>query len=302
MDRFISTLKLRQLQYFLAVADSCQFTKAAHVMSVTQPTLSHQIAELEEQIGTPLFDRLGKTVRLTAAGELFRNYVATALKELTAGRAALDELGGLLRGSVRIGVIQSFSRTLLAPTLSAFILAHPSIRLHVEEMTAEDIERRLAEGLLDLGIAFAPARLKDTVVEPVLEERLLLVVARTHTLARTATIRMEQLAGVRMAMLNPDFTTRQIIDRYLHIAGCEPMIVCETNSIEVILGTVTGGALAALLPERALSQAQKRQLRTVRLTDPSPVRTSALLWPRHAFRSRAALTFGQMIRDRFLND
>jgi LysR family cyn operon transcriptional activator len=104
---------------------------------------------------------------------------------------------------------------------------------------------------------------------------------------------MEQLTGVRMAMLSPDYATRQIIDRYLQVARCEPIVVCESNSIEVILGTVTGGALAALIPERALSAAQKRQLRTIRLTDPSPVRTSALLWPRHAFRSRAALRFGK---------
>ena len=275
MDRFISSLKLRQLQYFLAVAETSQFTKAANLMSVTQPTLSHQIAELEEQIGTPLFDRLGKTVRLTAAGDLFKHYVATALKELNAGRVALDELDGLVRGSIHIGVIQSFSRTLLAPTLSAFILAHPSIRLSVDEMTAEDIERNLAEGSLNLGIAFAPARMEDTVVEPVLEERLLLVVAPTHGLARTTTMPMSDLDGVRMAMLKPEYTTRQIIDRYLHSAGCTPEVVCETNSIEVILGAVSGGA---------------------------PVRTSALLWPRHAFRSRAALVFGQMIRDRFLSN
>jgi LysR family cyn operon transcriptional activator len=302
MDRFISALKLRQLQYFLALADTAQFTKAAQVMSVTQPTLSHQIAELEEQIGTPLFDRLGKTVRLTSAGELFRHHVAAALKELNAGRVALDELDGLLRGLVRIGVIQSFSRTLLAPTLSAFILAHPTIRLQVDEMTAEEIERRLSGGLLDLGIALAPGQMEDTVVEPVLEERMLLVVAPTHELARSSSLRMGQLTGVRMAMLSPDYATRQIIDRYLQAAQCEPIVVCESNSIEVILGTVSGGALAALIPERALSVAQRRQLRTIRLTDPSPVRTSALLWPRHAFRSRAARRFGDMIRDRFLSN
>jgi LysR family cyn operon transcriptional activator len=302
MNRFISSLKLRQLQYFLAVAETSQFTKAANLMSVTQPTLSHQIAELEEQIGTPLFDRLGKTVRLTAAGDLFKRYVSAALKELNAGRIALDELDGLVRGSIHIGVIQSFSRTLLAPTLSAFIQAHPSIRLSVDEMTAEDIERNLAEGSLNLGIAFAPARMEDTVVEPVLEERLLLVVAPNHGLARTTTMPMSRLGGVRMAMLKPEYTTRQIIDRYLLSAGCAPEVVCETNSIDVILGAVSEGALAALIPERALSHAQRRQLRLVRLTNPSPVRTSALLWPRHAFRSRAALVFGQMIRDRFLRN
>ena len=300
MDRFISTLKLRQLQYFLAVADTLHFTRAAQALFVTQPTLSHQIAELEAHVGARLFDRAGASVRLTSAGALFRAYASRALKELMAGRTALDELEGLLRGALHVGVIQSFSRALLPPILGAFLRGHPAIQVRVEEMPAAAIEQRLAAGLLDIGIAFAPATLEETLLEPLLDERLLLVVGPGHALAGRAQVRLAELDGARLALLTTDFSTRRLIDRYFEAAGAKPEVACETNSIEVILGAVSDGPLAAVIPERAIGAAGRDGLRLIAITDPVPVRTSALLWPRHSYRTMAARTFGQMMRDRFL--
>ena len=299
--RFIASLKLRQLQYFLAVAEHLHFTRAAESLGVTQPTLSHQLAELESHVGTPLFDRLGKTVQLTGAGVLFQRFASGALKELSAGRTALDELEGLQRGSLRIGVIQSFSRTLLPPILGRFLQQHPSVTLRVDEMPADAIEQQLTTGLLDIGIAFAPATLEDTVLEPLLDEKMLLAVAPGHPLARRARLRLCELRGVKLALLNTEFSTRRLIDRIFASAGVTLDVVCETNSIEVLLGTVTDGPLGTVIPEQAIGQARSRSLRRIHLVDPTPVRTSALLWPRHAFRTIAARTFGQMVRERFLH-
>lgn len=298
-ERFVASIKLRQVQYFLAVAESLHFTRAASSLSVTQPTLSHQIAELESQIGTKLFDRVGKTVRLTEAGEAFAGHARAALRELQAGRVALEELRGLVRGSLRIGVIQSFSRTLLPPILGRFIAAHPGIRPLVEEMAAPAIERALAAGRLDIGIAFAPGALAQTEIEPVLQEAMLLVVGRRHRLARRGTLRLAELDGERLALLSREFTTRQLIDRYLDSVGARPELVCETNSIEVILGTVSEGALAAILPERAIGR-RGPGLATVRLVEPTPVRVSALMWARHSHRTAAALSFAAQVRAHFL--
>ena len=297
--RFVASIKLRQLQYFLAVAEHLHFTRAAASMAVTQPTLSHQIAELESQIGAALFDRVGKSVRLTEAGAAFAEHAHRALRELQAGRVALEELRGLVRGALRVGVIQSFSRTLLPPILGRFIASHPGIRPLVEEMTAPAIERALAAGRLDIGIAFAPAALEETEIEPVLQEAMQLVVGRGHRLARRGTLRLAELDGERVALLSRDFTTRQLIDRYLDGVGARPEVVCETNSIEVILGTVSEGKLAAILPERAIGRG--RGLAVLRLVEPTPVRVSALLWARHSHRTAAAQSFAAMVRAHFLD-
>ena len=298
MDRPLSALKLRQLQYFIAVADTLHFTKAADSLAVTQPTLSHQIAELETTLGAVLFDRAGKSVRLTQAGELFRAFAIRSIKQLEAGCVALSELEGLLRGNLRIGVIQSFSHTLLPPILGAFVTSHPGIKVDIEEMTAGGIERALAAGIIDLGIAFASAAHEATELEPVLQEELLLVVRHTHPLAKRTRVKMADLDGVRMVLLDTSYSTRQLIDRYLATANAQPDVVCATNSMGIMLGTVMESELATIIPERALDLERLPELRAVRLREPTPVRTSALLWPRDGVRTVAARRFAELVRQR----
>ena len=300
LERLASTLKLRQLQYFLAVAENLHFTEAANRLFVTQPTLSHQIAELESRIGTPLFDRVGKTVRLTQAGALFRTFASRALKELEAGCAALSELEGLARGDLRVGVIQSFSRTLLPPILGSFIRNNPALHVFVEEMPANVIEQRLSQGTLDIGIAFAPGVLEETECEPLLKEQMLVVVGAAHAFAKRRSIEGAELDGQLMALLSADFTTRRLIDQYLEQVGARAMVVCDTNSMEVMLGAVTTSNLVTIIPERALGPKSRRNLRVLQLRSPALIRTSALLWPRHSFRTAAARTFGEMVRKQFL--
>ena len=300
MDRFPSYITLRQIQYFLAAADCLHFTKAAERLSVTQPTLSHQIAQLEAQLGNPLFDRIGKQVRLTKSGKLLRNYAIRAVRELEAGRLALSELEGMIRGNLRIGVIQSFSRTLMPSILGTFIRRYPGIHLNIRELTGLEIEQGLAAGSLDLGIAFAPTALDGTDVEPVLEERLLLVVGPDNEFAARKRIKLAELDKKSLVLLSKDFLTRRLIDKYFDQVGAKPNIICETNSLEIMLGAIAECSVSTIISEHGL-RIEPERYRAIPLYDPTPVRTSALLWPKASFRSASARTFGQMMRDRFIS-
>ena len=292
-------VKIRQLQYFLAAARTLHFSRAAEELFVTQPTLSHQIAELEAQLGTPLFDRTAKSVRLTQAGEVLLAYAKRGLGEMEAGIGALEELEGLQRGLLRIGVTQSFLRKLMPPILGQFMQRYPSVRLSVDEMTAGEIEKRLADGELDLGIAFAPALLEDTEIETILQERLLLVTGRTHRFAARRRVRMRELAGEPLALFGKEYSTRHLLERYFKEAGIEPDVVCSANAIDVMLGIAKESAVATIIPESAIEKTP--DIRVIELIDPVPVRISAVLWARHRFRSAAARTFAQLVRDRFLS-
>lgn len=293
------TIKLRQIQYFLQVAETLHFSKAAERLFVTQPTLSHQIAELEEILGTQLFDRAGKTVRLTSAGSHFRVHAQRALKELNAGCIALTELDGLVRGTLSIGVSQSFVPKLLPPVLGQYTMRYPGISLRVEDMTATEIERQLADGTIDVGIAFAPALMEDTELEPLIEERLLLVVARTHKFAEARKLSLIELNGERLALLGKEYTTRMMLERYFEDASARPDVVCESNSINIMLAAIRAGDIATIVPESSISN--DLDIRVIALCDPIPLRTSALLWPRHSFRTAAARKFGEMIRQHFVS-
>ena len=290
-------IKYRQLQYFLAVAESLHFSRAAEKLFVTQPTLSHQLAELESQLGTTLFDRSGKAVRLTQAGELFRAYAKRSLDEIEAGCSALAELEGLQRGELRIGTNQSFMYRLMPPIICEFHERHPAVHLHVHEMTASRIERQLTDGILDLGIAFVPSALPDTELEPLLDERLLLVVRRDHALASRSRVQMAELEGIPMVLLAREYSTRQLIEHCLAKAGVTPTVACETNTIELMRRLTAISGLAAIMPESSVEETPR--VRVLPLVDPEPVRTSALLWPRHKFRTLAAKRFAEIVRDRF---
>jgi LysR family cyn operon transcriptional activator len=203
------------------------------------------------------------------------------------------------RGNLRIGVIQSFSRTLLPPILGRFMRDYPGVHVSIEEMTADAIEQELARGNLDLGIAFASLNLADTEIEPVLQERLLLIVSSEHPFAGRKSVKMKELDGEPMALLASSFSTRRLIDGYLSNIGAHPNVICETNSIEVMLGAVSQTRLSTIIPERAIRFREHPNLRAPTLIEPVPVRTSALLWPKHSFRTAAARTFATLMRERF---
>jgi LysR family cyn operon transcriptional activator len=292
-------IKLRQLQYFLAVADKMHFSRAAEKVFVTQPTLSHQIAELESHVGTLLFDRTGKVVRLTEAGRLFATHATKALQELDSGCTALRELEGLQRGTLNIGASQSFVRKLLPPLLGDFMNGYPAIRLNIQEMTATQIERNLANGSLDLGIAFEPSVMEETEVEPILEERLLLVVGHNHPLAHLTSVQLRQLDDHPLVFFTQEFSTRRLVSNYFDTVSARLNLVCETNSIEVMLGVVMQTNVATILPEGTIPR--DSNLRVMPIVEPELVRVSALLWSRHSFRTFAARTFAAMVRQHFIS-
>ncbi|RMO82913.1 Transcriptional regulator, LysR-family [Pseudomonas syringae pv. philadelphi] len=290
-------IKLRQLRYFLAGAEYLHFSKAAEAQFVTQSTLSHQIAELELQIGQLLFNRSAKTVRLTQAGEIFRGYATRIVGEVDAGCSALLNLEQLVGGSLRIGATQSFVHRHLGSILGRFMAEHPAVRLHVEELTAPQIEQQLISGQLDLGIAFSPATICDIAAEALENEEMVLVTGVEHRLANLSFVRMADLAFEPLAFLSSDHTSRRHVDDCFRRAGVAPRIVCETNNLALILDLVRSSDIAAVAPSCMV--VEKLGLQSIRLTEPTPMRTIGLLRSREHHESAAARLLAAAIRSQF---
>lgn len=297
MDRRRTAIKMRQLEYFLAAAKTLNFSRAAVSLAISQPALSQQIAELETELGFPLFHRKGRTMTLTQAGVLFQAYAARSIAEVDAGCLALRELAGLQSGHLRIGVSQSFVHKMLPPIIGEFHAAYGRIRLDVTELTAIEIEKGLADGRLDIGIAFAPAILDDTELEPILEERLLLVMGANHPLAKRKKLPLAELDGREIVLFSSNYSTRGLVDRFLAMAQAIPVIAAETNSIGVMRAFVAATDIMAIIPECAVSASQ--ELAVVQLVEPTPVRVSALLWSRSSFKTHAAQAFAALVRAQF---
>src|SRR5689334_2349570 len=226
-DRFAVrvSMELRHLRYFVALADCLSFTRAADRVHVTQSTLSHQIRQLEDEIGQRLFERIGKRVVTTEAGELFLAFAVRALKEVDLGIAMLKPGGGGLSGQVRVGATHTFNVSLIPECVALFLARHPTVRVRVDELAAEQVANGLRDGELDIGIAYRPTGPTDLRFEPLYHEEMVLVIAHGHPLARRKRIRMVELHQQRLVLLPRHFATRLLLEECFHASGAEPIIV-----------------------------------------------------------------------------
>lgn len=286
-------MELRHLRYFLAVAEEAHFRRAAERLHVSQPTLSLQVQQLEKELGTPLFERMGRRVRLTQAGELYRDYARRALASLEEAQVALDELEGLLRGRLAVGVVQTVNAYLIPPVVAGFVAEHPGVRLRVEELSAEEIEDGLADGNLDLGVSFVPADGGDLEAEPLFEEELVLIVPAGHRWANRRGIRAAELTEEPLALLPEGFCTRRLAEECFRSAGIRPIVAVEMNSVEGLVATVRAGGPPTVLPALA---AGGPGIGSLRLERPTPRRTVGLLRRRGGSPLRTRTAFSGAIK------
>lgn len=287
-------IELRHLRYFLAVASARSFTQAAEELGVTQPTLSHQIKQLETIVDAVLIDRSSRSAALTEAGRLFQPYCERLLRELELGGVALSELKGLMRGHLRIAVSHSFSTSTLPNVLADFARRYPGVQVAAQVIPHLDLQRALVAGDLDLAVAWMPERTDDIIAEPLTEESLILVVGSEHPWAGRRSVAMQALAGIPLVLLTREFAARQFVDKVLADAGHSAGILLEMNAIAPILAVVRDANFATVLSGGAVSD--KRGLSLINLTHPAPRRTLAILWRRHGHRSAAAERMASMIR------
>jgi LysR family transcriptional regulator, cyn operon transcriptional activator len=288
-------MELRHLRYFVAVAECLSFTRAAARVHVTQSTLSHQIRQLEEQIGQVLFDRIGKKVVTTEAGQLFLAYATRALKEVDAGIAMLQPAAGGLTGQVRIGATHTFNIGLIPECVALFIARHPTVKVCVEELPADDIDVRLLSGELDIGIAYRPNGPTELTFEPLYNEEMVLVVADSHPLARRRRIRMVELHQQPLVLLPPRFATRAMLEECFAACGAEPQVVAEMSTVAPMIGLVLRAPVGTIVSANAVPP-ELAGLRTVPIESPTPIRTPGLLWRAEAAKAPALQAFAVIVR------
>jgi LysR family cyn operon transcriptional activator len=289
-------MELRHLRYFQAVAEEHSFRRAAERLFISQPALSQQIRQLEEELGVPLFDRIGKRVRPTAAGELLLGYARRVLHELDEAQRALAEFEGLARGTLALAVVQTVNSYLIPAALARFIPAYPAIAIRIEELPAGQIEAGIIGGQIDLGIGFAPASAAEIEAEPLFDEELVLIVRSDHRLAGQERLPVGQLEGVPLALLAQTFCTRRLVDQCAQLAGARLDVRVEMNAIEGLLATVRATGLATVLPALALRTTAGAGLCAVALCEPVPRRSVGLLWQRGGYRCAAARAFAATVR------
>lgn len=287
-------MELRHLRYFLALASSLSFTRAAERVHVTQSTLSHQIRQLEDELGCPLFDRVGKRVALTEAGETFLAHATRAIQEVDQGVGALKEVGSELQGRVRVGATHSFNLGFIPECVAIFLKRHPTVHMSVQELSADNIVSQVRSGDLDLGISYRPAALSGLVFEPLYNEEMVLVVGTGHPLARRRRVRMVELHRQPMVLLPREFATRTLLDECFVASGAEPRVVAEMNTVNPMLSLVERIEIATIVSGGVVPPG--RALKAIPIESPTPIRTPGILRRKADHPSPEVRSFSAIVR------
>ncbi|OAI83097.1 transcriptional regulator CynR [Agrobacterium pusense] len=285
----------RQVRYFLAVAEHRSFTRAAEALHVSQPALSQQVRLMEESLGVQLFDRTGRTTRLTDSGEVYLQYVRRASQEFREAKRALHDVNDLSRGALRVAVTPTFTTYLVGPLVEAFHSRYPNISLNVREISQEHMEDLLLSDEIDVGFAFSGTSTADLDLESLLVETLALVVRTGHHLAGEASVGLEALSAESLVMLSPEFATREQIDRFCRQHGIQPHVRMEANSISAVIEIVRRTNLSTLLP--ATIAFAHQDLKAIALDPVRLQRTAVLMQRRDAYRSAAAKKFVALAKE-----
>lgn len=284
-------MEIRQLEYFVAVAEEANFTRAAERLHVAQPGVSAQIRRLERELGQPLLDRSARAVRLTDVGAAALPHARAALAAVAGVRQAVDELTGLVRGQVAMGIVSSRGPVNLPDLLARFHERHPAVEITLAEATSDLLLAGVADGRFDLaliGLAGEPPA--GIGVEVVLDEPLVAVSGPEDPLIDRATVTLSDLEGRSLVSLPKGTGLRAAVDAGFVADGVQPRVTLEAGDPNVVAQLVGRGLGVAVVPMSLATY--YTELHAMEITRPSGLRARlALAWREEGPVSPAARAF-----------
>ncbi|MDP0498636.1 MAG: LysR family transcriptional regulator [Verrucomicrobiota bacterium JB022] len=293
-------MELHQIRYFLEVARTQNFTRAAERCHVSQPTLSHQVRKLEEELGEPLFHRQRSGARLTPFGDLFYPRAVRILQEVKAVEVEAQSYREEVRGVLHIGVIPTIAPYLLPRLIEAMLETHPGVSFEVFEDPTEILLQRLRQGQLDVALVSPPLPGDDDwQLCDLLEDELLITLPRRHPLAGRSRISLDELKQHPLVLMKEAHCLSQQSLSVCHRAGFEPNVSIESSQLETVLALVEVGLGLSFTPSIAMPFLSPREVVFCSIA-PAPVyRRIALAWSRTAAPTRALKAFVELAKEVF---
>ncbi len=280
-------MDIKHLQYFIEVAKTNSFSKAAENLYITQPTISKMIKNLESELGVPLFDRSHKKLVLTDAGEVLLEQALLIDKAFNNMYTALQDLVELKTGHIRIGLPPIFNTKLFPKWIALFHKKYPDITFQLVEDGSKKIEEAVETGQLDIGIVVLPTDNKLFHSLPFLKEDLKLVIHHSHPLAAREEIQLSELRNEPFILFNKDFVLNDRIISACIGVGFEPHVISESSQWPFIEEMVAEKLGVSLLPESICKQLGN-EVKTIKIVNPSIHWHLAIIWAKNHYLSYAA--------------
>ena len=259
-------LSLAPLRALAAVARHGSFSRAAAELRLTQPAVSMQVRQLEDRVGSPLLERVGKRATPTRAGELLLAHAARAFLELEAGVEQVRRLRGIVAGRLRLGTSASVSIYLLPPLLRRFRTRYPETELQIVTGNASEIVTAVAANELDLGVVSLPVRSRELMVTPFYRDELVAIAPPGRQWRGRRTIGPHDLAREPLILFERGATLRRVIDTWFQRGGAAPARVMEMGNTEAIKKLIQAGlGLSVTSWFSAKSEVKRSALVAIRL-------------------------------------
>lgn len=287
-------MEIRQLEAFVAVAETGSFTGAGERVHLTQSSISQQIKALEEDLGQALFVRGGRGVRLTEAGEQLLPRARLILDAIDEIESHFRVPGRTPRGRLRVGAASMATAYLFAPIYERFIAAHPHIQLLVRATTTtEETLKQVISGEIDVGFIAVPVTHHALAVEAVATDEIVLIVGAAHPWSESQSVAAEQLDDQPMIAFERGMSHRQKMDELLNQVGVQPRIVSETNDPQMVKSLVEIGLGIALIPRWAVAnEVEAGRLHELHLAGHSLIRDVNMIYlKRHTTAVKAFVEY-----------
>jgi DNA-binding transcriptional LysR family regulator len=279
-------MEIRHLTYFVAVAERLNFTRAAADLDVAQPAISQQIHSLEVELGEPLFERVGRKVQLTDAGQALLPHARQILAAVEDARNEILERGKLLKGTVRLGAPPTVSSHVLPSILTAFERNFPGLDVRLREAGTGTLLSFIEQGVLDLAIVSVDVLPTNVEWKSFREENYVVAVGIKHQLCRQGSVAMADLADESFILFPEGYELREVTLKACRAGGFEPHIALDGGSMQSALQFVAAGLGVAVVPELALVNAKGVCALTV--TDQTLKRELGVVWRKGQYLSPSA--------------
>jgi len=291
-------MDLLQLRYFRVVARVEHMTKAAEELSIAQPSLSKTIRRLEKEIGIPLFDRQGRSIRLNQFGKAFLEHTETMFYELEEGQRKVQDMAGLEHGKISL---VAASLPWIPDLLQHFQALYPSVRFHLSQRPLAEIPHQLETGAYDFCFLSTPLIKPGIQWKSLRTEEILLVVPSTHRLAGQERVPLREVAQEAVVIEKVGSGLRDLIDTFCQQADFTLCIPYEIDEPATLYEFVKAGLGVGFTPALMQKQASEQALSCIHLTNPTCERTLGIAWQDKHYLSQAAQTFRQFVIAYFAN-
>jgi len=291
-------MQIESLKVFCDLAETESFTKAAQINEVTQSAVSQTISTLERQFKSLLIERSKKNFRLTPEGQVFYDYSKRILQSFDALHSKLQELEGVISGNIRVATIYTIGLHVLPPYLKRFLKEYPSVNVHVEYRRPNQVYEDVLGNVVDLGLVAYPMRDAKLELVPLRKEPMVLICHPQNPLAKSQTIKLRALNGLRFVSFEHDIPTRKATDKIFKEHDIEVEHAMEFDNIETVKRAVEIDSGVAIVPQATIQQeVSKQTLAAVQIEGGEFVRPLGAIYKKSRVLSPAIKQFLALLRE-----